>query len=200
MRRREAYVNLHSAESGSNMTLLQIHPGGYVWHVPRAGREAHLLRLVSQTGRLVLITNSSREAIDYSERLTLSGVPVLVATDTSNVAVVDAFNDDHVSTLIATQEYVIANGPIEARMVVHLRTSSSVRDYERRIDAALAPVHVTFIVPEDERRMVSLLSHLKADSGHGEPADVEFEDIVDLTSADDFAMVGHARRRIRLRG
>jgi hypothetical protein len=193
-------VDSHSAESGSNMTLLQVHPGGYFWHVHRAAREAHLLRLVSETGRLVLITNSAREAIDFSERLTLSGVPVLVAIDTTNVAVVDAFNDDQVSTLIATQEYVIANGPIEARLVVHLRTSPSVRDYERRIGAALAPVHVTFIVPEDERRVVSLLSHLKADTGHGEPTDVEFEDVVDLRSADDFAMVAHARRRIRLRG
>lgn len=197
---REMDVAMNSAESRSTMTLRKVHPGGYFWHVARAEREGHLLRLVSEAGRIVLITNSAREANDFSERLTLSGVPVLVATDVSNVAAVRAFSDDRVSTLVATQDYLIAHGPIEAPTVVHLRTSPSVRDYARRVDAVLAPAHVTFIVPEDERRVVSLLSHLQRDSGHGEPDDVAFDDIVDLTGVHEFAMVAHARRRFPLRG
>ena len=191
---------MNSAESRSTMTLLKVHPGGFFWRVTRSEREAHVLRLLSETGRIVVITNTLREAVDFSERLRLSGVRVLVAIDVADIAPMAAFKADHVSTLVATQEYVIAHGPIEAPTVVHLRTSPSVRDYARRIDAVLAPAHITFIVPEDERRVGSLLSHLEADSGHGIPDEVEFHDVVDRTATTGFANVSHARRRFSLRG
>lgn len=181
------------------MTLKNVHPGGYFWHVSRSDREGHLLRLVSETGRIVLVTNSAREANDFAERLTLSGVPVLVATDVANENAARSFTEDRVSTLVATQEYVLAHGPLEAPTAVHLRTTPSVRDYSRRIEAVRAPVHVTFVVPEDERRVVSLLSHLEGDSGHGRPDDVEFSDVLDLTNTDEVAMVANARRRFPLR-
>lgn len=181
------------------MTLKNVHPGGYFWHVSRAEREGHLLRLVSETGRIVLVTNSVSEANDFAERLTLSGVPVLLATDIANNTAARAFTQDQVSTLVATQEYVLANGPVDAPTAVHLRTSPSVRDYARRIEAVRAPVHVTFVVPEDERRVVSLLSHLEGDSGHGSPDDVEFAEVLDLTNTDEMAMVASARRRFPLR-
>ncbi len=181
------------------MTLKNVHPGGYFWHVSRAEREGHLLHFVSETGRLVLVTNSVREANDFAERLTLSGVPVLVATDVANASAARSFAHGRVNTLVATQEYVLAHGPIDAPLAVHLRTSPSVRDYARRIEAVRAPVHVTFVVPEDERRVVSLLSHLEADSGHGRPDDVEFAKVLDLTSTTEMAMVANARRRFPLR-
>lgn len=182
------------------MTLKNVHPGGYFWHVPRAEREAHVLRFVREAGRIVLVTNSAREANDFAERLTLSGVPVLVATDVANEGAAKSFATDQVSSLVATHDYVLANGPLDAPTVVHLRSSPSVRDYTRRIEAMRSPVHVTFVVPEDERRVRSLLSHLEGDSGHGVPDQVEFADVLDLTNADEMAIVANARRRFPLRG
>lgn len=182
------------------MTLKNVHPGGYFWHVSRSEREGHLLRFVSEVGRIVLVTNSVSEANDFAERLTLSGVPILVATDVSNDAAGRAFSEDKVSTLVATQEYVLAQGPFSAPTAVHLRTSPSVRDYTRRIGAVQAPVHITFVVPEDERRVVSLLSHLEGDGGHGTPGETPIDEVLDLTKTDEMAMVSTARRRFPLRG
>jgi len=181
------------------MTLKNVHPGGYFWHVSRAEREGHLLRFLSEMGRIALVTNSAREANEFAERLTLCGVPVLVATEMANASASRAFTQDQVSTLVATQEYVLANGPVDARMAVHLRTSPSVRDYARRVAAVRAPVHLTFVVPEDERRVVSLLSHLEGDSGHGRRDDIEFSEVLDLTRADEMANIASARRRFPLR-
>lgn len=189
-----------SAESTTTMTMKNVHPGGYFWHVARSDREGHLLRFVRETGRIVLVTNSPREANDFAERLTLSGVPVLVATDVANEVAAESFATDGVSSLVATHDYVLAHGPLEAPTAVHLRTSPSVRDYSRRIEAVLAPVHVTFVVPEDERRVTSLLSHLMSDSGHGLPDNVEFDQVLDLTNTDEMAIVANARRRFPLRG
>lgn len=182
------------------MTLKNVHPGGYFWHVARGDREGHLLRFVSELGRIILVTNSVSEAQDFAGRLTLSGVPVLLATDVSNDAPARTFSDDGVSTLVATQEYLLAHAPFTAPTAVHLRTSPSVRDYGRRVGAVQAPVHVTFVVPEDERRVVSLLSHLEGDSGHGRPADTEISDVLDLTGTSEMAMVASTRRRFPLRG
>lgn len=181
------------------MTLKNVHPGGYFWHVSRSDREGHLRRLVSEAGRIVLVTNSVREANDFAERLTLSGAPVLVATDVANAAAGRTFKSDAVSSLVATHEYVLAHGPVAAPTAVHLRTCPSVRDYTRRIEAVQSPVHVTFVVPEDERRVGSLLSHLQSDSGHGLADSVGFDEVVDLTQANEMAMVASARRRFPLR-
>ena len=189
-----------SAETHTTMTLKNVHPGGYFWHVARSEREGHLLRFVREAGRIVLVTNSPREANDFAERLTLSGVPVLVATDVANAGAIEAFSTDDVSSLVATHEYVLAHGPVDAPTAIHLRTSPSVRDYARRVDSVRSPVHVTFVVPEDERRVSSLLSHLVSDSGHGEPDHVEFAQVLDLTSTEEMAIVANARRRFPLRG
>lgn len=199
-RYRKSDLGMTSAETKGTMTLKNVHPGGYFWHVSRADREGHLLRLVREAGRIVLVTNSVREANDFAERLTLSGVPVLVATDVANQAAARTFENDAVSSLVATHDYVLTNGPVAAPTAVHLRTTPSVRDYTRRIEAVRSPVHVTFVVPEDERRVGSLLSHLEGDSGHGCADVVDFDEVVDLTQASEMAMVASGRRRFPLRG
>lgn len=180
------------------MTLQNVHPGGFFWRVARADRETQLLRFVAEAGKLAIIANTASEANEFAERLTLSGVPVVVATNPANEAAVRSFVDDGLSTLVATQEYLLANAPAPASMVVHLRTSPSVRDYARRLDAAPSSVHLTFVVPEDERRAMSLLSHLGDDLGNGSPDHVDIDHIIDLTTTDDLAMMAHARRRFPL--
>jgi len=180
------------------MTLQNVHPGGFFWHVARSDREIHLLRFVAEAGKLAVITNTAREAHDFAERLTLSGVPVLVATNPANHGAVRSFVDDGLSTFVATQEYLLANGPAPASMVVHLRTCPSVRDYARRLVAAPSSVHLTFVVPEDERRAMSLLSHLGDDAANGTPDQVGIDHVIDLTSTDDLAVMAHARRRFPL--
>lgn len=179
------------------MTLQNVHPGGFFWRIARSDRETQLLRFVAEAGKLAVIANTAREANEFAERLTLSGVPVLVATNPANETAVRSFVDDGVSTLVATQEYLLANARVPASMVVHLRTSPSVRDYARRLDAAPSSVHLTFVVPEDERRAMSLLSHL-GDTGNGTPDHVDIDHVIDLTTNDDLATMAHARRRFPL--
>jgi hypothetical protein len=179
-------------------TLQNVHPGGFFWRVARSDREVHLLRFVAEAGNVAVITNTAREAHDFAERLTLSGVPVLVATNPANQGAVRSFVDDGLSTFVATQEYLLANGPAPASMVVHLRTCPSVRDYARRLDAAPSSVHLTFVVPEDERRAMSLLSHIGDDAANGTSDQVGIDHVIDLTSTHDLAMMAHARRRFPL--
>ncbi|MFT7473092.1 MAG: hypothetical protein ACI81L_000003 [Verrucomicrobiales bacterium] len=186
------------AEIPFSTTLQNVHPGGFFWNLERSERATQLVRFASLTKKLVIISNVAREANDYAERLRLSGVPVHVATDPASDAAVEAFRGHDVSALVATHEYVLAQGPTPAPMVVHLRTAASVRDYTRRLDAVPSAVHLSFVVAEDAKRAASLISHFGFDHGHGEPGDVRLDDVIDLTDTNAIATVGHARRRFPL--
>jgi hypothetical protein len=182
------------AESTST-TVQRVHPGGFFWNLERSDRLAHLVRLAAQTQKLAIVTNTVREAEEFAERLTLSGVPVHLASDVNNPSVIRQYQDDRVSTLVTTHEYALNFGPVPAPMIVHLRTALSVRDYSKRLDAMPSAVHLSFVVPEDHKRATSLISHFGLDHGHSAPAIVSLGDIIDLTDSNEIAMVSHARRR-----
>lgn len=179
-------------------TLQKVHPGGFFWKVERGQRLTNVVRLAAHTQKLVIITNTVREAENFGERLTLSGVPVHVAVDPLSSSAIDGYRADVLSTLVATQEYLVAHEPTAATMVVHVRAALSVRDYTKRLYAVPSSVHLSFIVPEDERRALSLSSHFRNDHGHGKPSSVDIEQVIDLTDSDVPAMVSHARRRFPL--
>lgn len=185
------------AETPSS-TVQRVHPGGFFWPVERPDRVTHLVRFAAQTQKLAIVTNTAREADEYAERLTLSGVPVLSATDVSSLGSLSSYREDATSVLVATHEVVLGQGPTPAPMVVHLRTALSVRDYTKRLDAMPSSVHLSFVIPEDQKRATSLLSHFGNDHGHGEPNAVPLGDVIDLTDGQDVAMVSHARRRFPL--
>ncbi len=178
--------------------MQQVHPGGFFWTVQRGDRLGHVVSFVAQTERLALIANSVRDAEEYAERLTLSGVPVHLAIDPSSNAPAASFQADPASTLIATHEYVLQQRPISAGMTIHLRTALSVRDYAKRLEALTSAVHLSFVVPEDDKRAKSLRSHFHHDQGHGDAGDATIDQLIDLTGSDAVAMVTSARRRFPL--
>lgn len=176
----------------------RVHPGGFFWTVQRADRLNHVMSFVAQTRRLAVVASAVNVAEEFAERLTLSGVPIHQATDVNNSLAYDAFKKSDGGTLVTTAEFVIAHGPLPVSMTVHLRASSSVRDYTKRLEALPSSVHLTFIVPEDEKRAKSLRSHFEQDHGHGQANDISLVDLIDLTDSKSVAMVSTARRRFPL--
>lgn len=186
------------AETTPPISVQRVHPGGFFWTVPRGDRLSHVVSFVAQTPSVAVIANSVRDAAEYAERLTLSGVPVHLATDPSSNAAVRSFEVDPGSTLVATHEYVMAQGPVRSAMTIHLRTALSVRDYGKRLASLPSAVHLSFVVPEDDKRARSLLSHFEHDQGHGVADDATFDQVVDLTGTEEVAMISSARRRFPL--
>ncbi len=172
--------------------------GGYLCRVTRADRATALQTLVAAHGPIVAITPTRREAEDLGERLRLSGVPVMVMTDPNSVDTARSSIDGERSSVIATQEWVLRAAPLEANLVVHTRLCRGARDYARRLRAVQSPVHLSFVVPEDERA-VEQLSVDHPDPGHGETADIDLRSIV--AEASDVVVAAPAispRRRFPL--
>jgi len=186
------------ADSSPLTTVQRVHPGGFFWNLQRGDRLANVVNLVARTSRLIVVASSARDAEEYSERLTLSGVPVVQAVDVATETPLRTYLSSDPATLVATHEYAVAHGPIPSAIAIHLRAALSVRDYAKRLEALPAAVHLTFVVPEDGKRARSLLSHFEHDHGHGGPADVDVDEVIDLTDSDALAMVSHARRRFPL--
>ena len=76
------------ADSVTKMTLEKVHPGGYFWKVARSDRDQLVRRLATRGRRLSVIAHSALEAKQFAERLTLSGLPVLLAVDPSRTELV----------------------------------------------------------------------------------------------------------------
>ncbi len=182
------------------MTLQHVHPGGFFWNIERTERENILLRLATEAGRLAIITRTVQEAESLSERLTLSGLPVFLASDMSRSETLETFREDPVSTLVATHDFLISHGPVRVPMAVHSRVSSSVRDYSRRLEAVPSAAHVTLVSPEDAHKATSLRNFLSNDKGHDNVIDVTLQEIVDLTDGAEMAAMSPTRRRFPLRG
>lgn len=186
------------ADVNPPINVQRVHPGGFFWTVERVDRLNHVVNFVAQTRRLAVVANAVSVAEEYAERLTLSGVPIYQATDINSTVSCDAFKATDGGTLVTTAEFVVAHGPLPVSMTIHLRAASSVRDYTKRLAALPASVHLTFVVPEDEKRARSLCSHFEHDHGHGRTQDVSLVDLIDLTDSNSVAMVSSARRRFPL--
>ena len=189
------------ADSLFNMTLQNVHPGGFLWNIPRSERDQVVLRLATQAKQLAVIAHTERDAEAFAERLTLSGLPVFLATDSSRSGALETEVVGGSSTLVATHDFVVSHGPIRVPLAVHLRVTNSVRLYARRLDAILASAHVSFVTPEDEARARSLSSYLRNDRGHDEVIDVTLDEVIDLTDSatSNAAAVSGGRRRFPMR-
>lgn len=189
------------ADSVFKMTLQKVHPGGYFWNVARSDRDQLLLRLATETKRLVVIAHSNAEAHRFAERLTLSGMPVFCALDPARDELAKAENSDGPSTIITTQKYATEHGPIKTPLAVHLRAPQSARTYARTVEAIPASVHISFVTPEDATRAETLVAQLRSESKPGETLDITLEDVIDLTddASVQTATVSNFRRRFPLR-
>lgn len=176
------------------MSFKQVHPGGYFWSLDRIDREKAIRRLATEVPQLVVITRTDVIAHELAQRLGLSGMPVVVGTTGSGSGAMRAFQTDGVSALVASDGYLRQQQPIEASLVVHARIAFSSKDYNRRLAAVVAPVHVSVVVPEDEKPARVLIDHL-----HDREV-IEFNDdeaistVIDLTTHRDPAKTRPKRR------
>lgn len=187
------------ADSVTKMTLEKVHPGGYFWKVARSDRDQLVRRLATRGRRLSVIAHSALEAKQFAERLTLSGLPVLLAVDPSRTELVAAESDSITCNIVVTHEFAVGNGPLEVSLAVHLRPASSIRDYSRRVSAVQAAAHISFVTPEDESRAATLLASLTRDQVGEDVIDVTLEEVIDLTDRDSevVASIANSRRRGR---
>lgn len=180
------------------MTFTHVHHGGFFWAIDRVAREEAILRLAAEVDQPVVITASDDSARDLGHRLGLSGLPVLVGTgeidDGDSREVADAFATDSVSTLVASDSFLHRHGPVRSPLTVQMRVAATARDYNRRLHESVSPVHLTFVVPEDERHASSLIAHVGDAQRPVHTGADAIETVLDLTDGTDAAMARTRRR------
>ncbi len=179
--------------------ILKAHPGGFFWSVDRSRRVQTLLALAAHLKGMVVIAGSVSEATAISERLTLRGVPVVLAASVDRHTVVQDLESGATNALITTADFIEENGPIRAPLTVHLRPPFSPRSYAKRLRSALSAVHVTLVTPEDEQRAGELRSSLATSSQPNGPEAVDLRDLVDLSTSAEPAAIEQPRRRFVFR-
>ena len=165
------------------MTVQQVHEGGYFWMLDRSERESSILRLATVVPQLVVITRTDAVSCDLGERLLLRGLPVVVGTAETGEMPLRAFRSDGVSTLVASDNYLSQLGHLEAGLVVHARIASSRKDYYRRLADVVSPVHITLVVPEDEKPARRLIHHLDKETVIDLTDDQAIDVLIDLTES-----------------
>lgn len=176
--------------------IQRAHTGGFFWAVNRGRRIQAILEVASNLNKLVIIAGSDSEAHEVSKRLTLRGLPVVVAVGDSPRS---AFTSDSTTAIVTTAEFAQKNGPIKAPLTIHLRPPFSVRSYVKRLKNSVSAVHVTFVTPEDAQRAGELRSVLSpgADTADGES--IALSKVIDLTDSPVAATVEPPRRRFAFR-
>lgn len=175
--------------------IQRAHSGGFFWTVNRGRRIQAILEVASNLTRLVIIAGSESEATDVSQRLTLRGLPVVLAVDGDGSA---SFSDA-TTALVTTAEFAQKHGPIQAPMTIHLRPPFSVRSYVKRLKSSVSAVHVTFVTPEDEQRAGELRSVLSPHLDPSGDSGIELANVIDLTESAVAATVEPPRRRFPFR-
>ena len=179
------------------MTFQRVHEGGYFWKLDRSERESSILRLATVVPQLVVITRSDAVSCDLGERLLLRGLPVVVGTAVTGEMPLRAFRSDGVSSLIASDTYLTEHSYVEAGLVVHARIASSAKDYYRRLDEVVSPVHITLVVPEDDKPARRLINHLDKDVVIDLSDDQAIDALIDLTES-TFPASARTKRRFPL--
>ena len=187
------------AENSPPTTLDRVHPGGFFRAIQRGELVPQLQAFIAQSRNLAIIDGTDLKLTEICNRLRLSGVPIYEALEATSSSVMDSFLADGDGTLVANHGYVVEHGPIPVNMAIHLRPSRSVRQYAKLLEALPSAVHLTFVVPEDRKRALSLQSHFEHDQGFGEPAEVTLTEVIDLTEDGPMAALANQRRRFVLR-
>lgn len=158
-----------------------------------------ILEVATSLKKLVIIAGSESEAADVSRRLTVRGVPVLLAVKPDDANGASVFESDSTTALVTTAEYAEKNGPLSSPMTIHLRPPFSVRSYVKRLKSSVSAVHVTFVTPEDESRAGTFRTALSANTDSFDDDVLELRDLLDLTASDGVASVDTGRRRFSFR-
>lgn len=188
-----------SADFTVEAQIKRAHRGGFFWTVDRSLRMKAILEVASTIPRFVVLAGSESEARDVSQRLTLRGVPVLLASNPDNPRLATSFEQSAATTFVTTADYVVKHGPISSPLTVHLRPPFSVRSYIKRLNCSRSAVHVTFVTPEDEQRADELRSSLSPESGPLAKSEIDLVKVLDLTSSGRVAGVDTPRRRFAFR-
>ncbi len=176
--------------------IQRAHNGGFFWAVNRGRRIQAILEVAGSLKKLVIIAGSESEAFDVSKRLTLRGLPVVLAVDDSHRG---AFDPDATTAIVTTADFAQKNGPIRAPMTIHLRPPFSVRSYVKRLKNSVSAVHVTFVTPEDAQRAGELRSVLSPGVDPAGEEGIALSNVIDLTDSPVAATVEPPRRRFAFR-
>lgn len=176
----------------------QAHPGGFFLSLDRSRRIQAILSLASKLKGIVVIAGSEGEAEVISERLTLRGVPVLLASNPQDAEVISE-SDSDTTALVTTARFIEENGPVHAPLTVHLRPPFSPRSYAKRLRCSVSAVHVTFVTPEDQQRAGQLCLALSANSDVDRAAANDLSDLIDLSKSGPAAQVDQPKRRFTFR-
>ena len=179
------------------MTFQRVHEGGYFWNLDRTERESSILRLATIVSQLVVITRTDAVSGVLGERLLLRGLPVVVGTAQTGEMPLRAYRSDGFSTLIASDNYLTQQGHVEAGLVVHARIALSPKEYYRRIEEVVSPVHITLVVPEDDKPARRLINHLDKDVVIDLSDDQAIDALIDLTDS-TFPASARTKRRFPL--
>ena len=189
---------MESGETTSVSPIQRAHSGGFFWAVNRSRRIQVILDMAAQLPKLVIIAGSESEAADIAERLTLRGLPVLLAASIEGYQRSIGPDDWSGGTLVTTAEYVSDRGPISSPMTIHLRPPFSVRSYVKRLKFSISPVQLTFVTPEEEARADQLRAALSPHLEVGKQG-VELDQLLDITKSVTPAVVDSPRRRFAFR-
>lgn len=174
------------------------HSGGFFWTVNRSRRIQAILEMAAKLPKLVIIAGSESEAADISERLTLRGLPVVLAASIEGYQRSIGPDDWSGGALVTTAEYVADRGPISSPMTIHLRPPFSVRSYVKRLKYSISPVQLTFVTPEEEVRAgelrAALSPHLEVEN-----QGVGLDHLLSRTTSSKPAVVDSPRRRFGFR-
>ena len=189
---------MESVETPGVSPIQRAHSGGFFWSVNRSRRIQVILEMASQLPKLVIIAGSESEAADIAERLTLRGLPVLLAASIEGYQRSIGPDDWTGGALVTTAEYVSDRGPISSPMTIHLRPPFSVRSYVKRLKFSISPVQLTFVTPEEDARASQLRSalspHLEVDK-----QGIRLTELLELTTSSTPAVVDSPRRRFAFR-
>lgn len=186
-------------DSSFTSPIEQAHPGGFFLSLDRSRRIETILSLATKLKGIVVIAGSESEADAISERLTLRGVPVRLASDGQDANSVPTMNSQSTAALITTAEFIEKNGPVHAPLTVHLRPPFSSRSYVKRLRWAVSAVHVTFVTPEDEQRAGQLRLSFAPVAKEAEERASDLSDLIDLSKSMNVASIEPPRRRFPFR-
>ena len=189
---------MESVETPSVSPIQRAHTGGFFWTVNRSRRIQVILEMAGKLPKLVIIAGSESEAADVAERLTLRGLPVILAASIEGYQRPIGSSDWSGGALVTTAEYVSGHGPISSGMTIHLRPPFSVRSYVKRLKGSISPVQLTFVTPEEEVRASQLRAALSPHLDAGDQG-VELDELLRLTESDNPAVVDAPRRRFAFR-
>lgn len=124
------------------MKIREVHRGGWFLHIARVERADRLRDLLVQSARTVVLARDAAELESLRRRLALWGVRVA----TSDACQAGGPTSERV---LLCSGQATPKTAIPSDIVVHYQVAPDLSSYAPRITNYPAPLHLSFVVPED---------------------------------------------------